>query len=304
MWFFMKIAIAGGSGFIGKALVDELIKEQHDIYILTRHPNKQESRPRVYQVGWLQPGAVPETCLVGLDVFINLAGESLNSGRWTKDRKRQIVESRIEAAREMHRILSVIPHKISCLINASAIGYYGTSHDEIFTEEFLESGHDFLAHTVKLWEEEASRSRFYCNRLLYTRFGLILGSKEGALPLMVLPYKLYAGGKMGRGTQWISWIHIEDAVRAIVYCLHQDGMQGPINVTAPNPVTMNDFGRTIGTVLSRPHWFPVPPFLLKAALGEKSMLVLEGQKVLPNKLMEAGFSFSHPTLKSALENLL
>lgn len=301
---FMKIAIAGGSGFVGTALIDELLKENHELYILTRHPDQHKKQKHIHYVGWLSAGASPERQLEDLDVFINLAGESLNSGRWSQERKRRIVESRVEASKEMNRILSKLPKKVSCLINASAVGYYGISEQETFTESSDSIGDDFLARTVKLWEKEGMKSSSYSERVVLTRFGVILGKKEGALPMMTLPYKLFGGGKIGKGSQWLSWIHIQDVARAIAFCIKNQHMQGPVNFTTPNPVQMDTFGKTIGAVMHRPHWFPVPPFLLKAALGEMSVLVLEGQKVLPDKLIQEEFSFSFPTLKMALEDIL
>lgn len=301
---FMKIAIAGGSGFVGTALIDELLKENHDIYILTRHPEKFKKQTNLTYIGWLTEEATPEMHLEGLDVFINLAGESLNSGRWTPERKRRIVESRIEASKEMNRIISILPSKVSVIINASAIGYYGISDDETFTETSESIGDDFLARTVQLWEKEAAKSRSYSKRLILTRFGVILGEKDGALPMMAFPYKLFGGGKIGKGNQWLSWIHIHDAVRAIIFSMNDARIEGPVNFTAPNPVQMDTFGKTIGTVLHRPHWLTVPPFFLKKLLGEMSILVLEGQNVLPTKLKEEGFTFSFPTLKEALQNIL
>ncbi|MGE7763138.1 TIGR01777 family oxidoreductase [Peribacillus sp. NPDC097895] len=300
----MKIAIAGGSGFVGTALIDELSKENHDIYILTRHPEKFNKQANLTYIGWLIDNAKPERHLEGIDVFINLAGESLSSGRWTPERKRRIVESRVEASKEMNRILSALPDKVSVIINASAIGFYGISDHETFTETSESIGDDFLSRTVKLWEKEASKSSPYSKRVVLTRFGVILGEKEGALPMMALPYKLFGGGKMGKGNQWLSWIHIHDVVRAIVFCMNDSRIEGPVNFTAPTPVPMNTFGKTIGAVLHRPHWFSVPPFILKTMMGEMSILVLEGQNVLPIKLKEEGFTFTFPTLKDALQNIL
>ncbi|MGE7877583.1 TIGR01777 family oxidoreductase [Peribacillus muralis] len=297
----MKIAIAGGSGFVGTALIDELLKENHDLYILTRHPEKYKKQPMLQYIGWLTENAKPENHLAGLDAFINLAGESLNEGRWTPERKRRIVESRVDACKEMNRILSSLPNKVSVIINASAIGYYGISDKDTFTETSESVGDDFLARTVKLWEKEAAKSRPYSNRVVLTRFGVILGENGGALPMMALPYKLFGGGKIGKGNQWLSWIHVQDVVRAISFCISEQGTEGPINFTAPTPVQMDAFGKTIGAVMHRPHWFPVPPIILKSVLGERSILVLEGQNVLPAKLIEQGFTFTFPSLKEALQ---
>ncbi|WP_110926482.1 TIGR01777 family oxidoreductase [Bacillus massiliglaciei] len=299
----MKIAIAGGSGFVGRELIRQL-SDEHFLYILTRNPDRFQNKQNVTYIGWLQEGTAPEDYLRDIDAFINLAGTSLNSGRWTQPRKREIVESRLEAAKEMNRILSQLDEKISVVINASAIGFYGTSEEQVFDESSESSGDDFLAKTVKLWEAEASKSRAYSRRVVLTRFGVILGKEEGALPSILLPYRLFAGGTVGNGRQWLSWIHIEDTAAAIHFCLTHPNIEGPVNLTSPSPSRMKDFGKTAGRILRRPHWLPVPSPALKAALGEKSILVLKGQKVLPKKLLDAQFPFRYPDLDSALKNLL
>ncbi|RFU69409.1 TIGR01777 family oxidoreductase [Bacillus sp. V59.32b] len=300
----MKIAIAGGSGFVGTALTGELLKEKHEVYILTRNPDKHIPDDAVRYVRWLRDGSHPEKDLEGIDVFMNLSGESLNSGRWTDDRKRRIVESRMQSSKEMVRILSQLQKKPKTVINASAIGYYGTSEVNTYTEETASDGDDFLSRTVQLWEKEAMKASSYTERIVLTRFGVILGEKEGALSSIVLPYKLFGGGKIGSGRQWMSWIHIKDVTRAIIFCMNHQDIQGQVNFTSPNPVHMDLFGRTVGKVLHRPHWFPVPAFMLSTLLGEMSVLVLEGQKVIPEKLLSHHFEFSYPDLSSALEDLL
>ncbi|MDQ0220863.1 TIGR01777 family protein [Peribacillus cavernae] len=300
----MKIAIAGGSGFIGTALTEELLKEKHEICILTRNPDKYVSHEQVRYVQWLSNGASPEEELEGIDVFINLAGESLNSGRWTAERKRRIVESRIQSSKEMTRILSQLLKKPETVINASAIGYYGNSEVITYTEDTRSEGDDFLANTVKIWEKEAMKAGSYTSRLVLTRFGVILGRKDGALPSIVLPYKLFAGGRIGSGRQWVSWIHIQDVTQAIIFCMKHKEIRGPVNFTAPHTKQMNDFGQSVGAVLHKPHWFPVPAFLLKRLLGEMSVLVLEGQKVLPEKLLNHQYPFIYPDLAPALKDLL
>ncbi|RFU62989.1 TIGR01777 family oxidoreductase [Peribacillus glennii] len=299
----MKIAISGGSGFIGTALTKALLKEKHELFILTRNPDRKNSSKSVQYVQWLADAAKPEAHLEGLDVFINLAGESLNSGRWTSERKRRIVESRVQSVNEIARILSLLEKQPETVINASAIGFYGTSEVEEFTEDTNSPGNDFLARTVNLWEKEASKVKPFTSRLVLARFGVILGKKEGALPRIAMPYKLFAGGKIGSGRQWMSWIHIEDVVRALMFCINDKDIQGPVNFVAPTPTKMDSFGRNVAEVLHKPHWFPVPSFLLKTVLGEMSVLVLEGQKIVPEKLVSHGFTFAYPELKPALEDL-
>lgn len=300
----MKIAIAGGSGFVGMALIQELRKENHEIYILTRNPENKKPITGVKYVKWLDQSASPENELAGIYAFINLSGESLNSGRWTDKRKRIIVESRVDTTKEMTRILSMLTEKPAVVIHASAIGYYGTSEKEVFTEKSGTIDEDFLSRTVQLWEKEAAKAKAYCGRLVFARFGVILGKSAGALPMMVTPYKLFAGGTIGTGRQWLSWIHVKDVARAILFCVNHEAIKGPVNFSAPFPQQMKEFGKTIGTVLHRPHWFPVPPFLLKTMLGEMSTLVLEGQKVIPDVLQHHEFTFAYPNLKAALHDLL
>ncbi|MEH7247963.1 TIGR01777 family oxidoreductase [Neobacillus niacini] len=298
----MKVVIAGGSGFIGQKLMDLLLAAGHSIVILTRKEKK--STTKVQYVKWLAEGAAPENDLKNADAFINLAGVSINDGRWTKNHQKQIYDSRMAATDELLRIIARLPEKPSVLINASAIGIYPASLENVYTENSTDTADDFLGKTVRDWENKAKQVVIHSMRSVFMRFGVVLGKEGGALPLMALPYKLFVGGKVGSGVQWVSWVHVNDVVRAIVFALENDQLSGPVNVTSPAPVRMNDFGKTIGAVLHRPHWFPVPSFVMKTVLGQKSALVLEGQHVFPQVLMEEGFEFKFPTLKSALEDLL
>lgn len=299
----MRIAIAGGTGFVGNALVKKLLEKKHEIFILTRNISHKQHSKNLNYVQWLNDDDSPEDVLESIDVFINLAGESINSGRWTEDRKKRILNSRITATKEVRRIISRLEEKPYTLINASAVGYYGTSQVETFTESSRKSGTDFLAETVRRWEEEAAKAEEFEVRTVFCRFGIILEKNDGALPRMALPYKLFAGGTVGSGSQWVSWIHLDDAVSGILYCIEHEQLQGPVNFTSPYPVTMKEFGQILGEVLNRPHWMPAPGFALKIALGEMSTLVLEGQKVLPEKLQSFGYEFLYPELKAALSDI-
>lgn len=301
--FPMRIAIAGGTGFVGSALVKRLLDKKNELFILTRNTANKNSSKNLNYVQWLNDDDLPEDALESIDVFINLAGESINSGRWTDERKKRILNSRITATREVLRIISRLEEKPYTLINASAVGYYGTSLNETFTESSRKSGTDFLAETVRRWEEEASQAEEFEVRTVFCRFGIILEKNDGALPRMALPYKLFAGGPVGTGDQWVSWIHLDDAVNGILHCIEHEQLEGPVNFTSPNPLTMKEFGKTLGDVLNRPHWLPAPGFALKIALGEMSTLVLEGQKVLPEKLQASGYDFLYPDLRSALRNI-
>ncbi|WP_433748193.1 TIGR01777 family oxidoreductase [Falsibacillus pallidus] len=299
----MKAAITGGTGFIGKALTHELMKANHEVIILTRHPDKYTSTDRVRYVKWMSEGADPAADLEGIDAFINLAGESINSGRWTEERKKRILDSRMKATDEVLRIIRSLNKKPGVLINASAIGIYPPDLNRTYTEESADKGDDFLAETVKKWEQKASAAEMDGVRTVFTRFGIILGKDNGALPKIAMPYKMFAGGKVGSGEQWMSWIHIQDVASAVLFCMEHDQMRGPVNLTAPHPLRMNEFGKILGDVLNRPHWIPAPAFALKLALGEMSILVLEGQKVMPEKLQNNGYSFHFPELEKALTDI-
>ena len=295
--------MTGGTGFVGHALINELTKKGHEIFILTRNGSNRENSSLITYVQWLNEGDQPSESLEGIDVFINLAGESINSGRWTKERKKKIIDSRIDATKEVLHILSHLQKKPQILINASAIGYYGISDTQTFTEKSSEFGTDFLAKTVQQWETEASKAREFNIRTVFCRFGIILDKADGALPRIALPYKLLAGGTVGSGNQWVSWIHLKDVIGGIEFTISNESIEGPVNFTAPAPVSMKEFGRTLGSVLQRPHWIPAPEFALKAALGEMSMLVLEGQRVVPEKLLSHGYSFAFENLHDALTDI-
>ncbi|BCB02757.1 TIGR01777 family oxidoreductase [Bacillus sp. KH172YL63] len=296
----MKIAVTGGTGFVGRALTEELLAHHHEVLILTRNPDKHEERPGVSYIKWLSDGAKPEESLEGIHAFINLAGESINSGRWTDERKKRILNSRITSTQEVLNVCKALKQKPSCLINASAIGTYPSSKTNTYTEASDERAEDFLGETVQIWEKEAEKVSGLGIRVAFSRFGIILGKDEGALPRIALPYKMFVGGTVGSGEQWMSWVHIKDIARALRFIAETESISGPVNVTAPSPVTMKEFGKTLGSVLGRPHWLPVPAFALKVAMGEMSALVLEGQKVLPSVLLEHGYQFEYPELHSAL----
>ncbi|MGH1287957.1 TIGR01777 family oxidoreductase [Bacillus toyonensis] len=297
----MKIAISGGTGFIGKYLSTFFIQKGYTVYILTRKNKIETSNPHLQYVQWTPD--LPTFPLSSIDIVINLAGESINS-RWTKKQKEAILNSRIQATRGLIKQLQALSTKPHTFINASAIGYYGTSETESFTEQQETPGNDFLAKTVFLWEQEACKARSLGIRTIYARFGVILGADGGALPKMLLPYQFYIGGTIGSGNQWLSWIHIDDVVRMIDFIIHKKEINGPLNITAPLPIRMKEFGETMATIMRKPHWLPVPSFMLHALLGEMSILVLEGQHVLPSKAIEHGYQYTFPAIDHALQNIL
>lgn len=299
----MKIVIAGGSGLVGKALSEFFSNNGDEVLILTRQLPTQSHSSNIRYVQWLTENSHPVASIEGADVLINLAGESINSGRWDEKRKASILKSRLEATSELLQIMNKLTKKPKAFINASAIGYYGTSESATFTEESQSVGEDFLAETVKQWETLALNAEEFGVRTVLCRLGIVLAKNGGALPKMALPYRLFAGGKLGKGSQWVSWIHIEDVARAIFFVIQNELIRGPVNFISPNPVSMNQFGQELSKILHRPHWIPTPEIALKLLLGEMSMLMLEGQKVLPQKLLKHDFSFQYPTLDKALDNI-
>lgn len=297
----MKIAITGGTGFAGKEMTDLFRQSGHEIFILTRSP--KPSNNGIHYIEWLTENAEPERELEGIDALVNLAGSSINDGRWDEEQQKLIYSSRVEATTEVLRIIRALDQKPKVLVNASAVGIYPASTEKSYKEESNERGEDFLAETVIEWERLANEAKDEGVRVALSRFGIILGKKDGALPLMALPYKLFGGGTVGSGRQWLSWIHIHDVARAILFAIETDDFEGPFNVTAPYPKRMKEFGKEIAYALKRPHWFPVPEVAMKLALGDKSRLVLEGQRVLPEVLKQHGFEFAYPDLRSALADI-
>ena len=299
----MHVVIAGGSGFVGKALQEKLVKEGHIVTILTRSPEKISPTKQLRAVEWLSDNSEPERHLGKVDAIINLAGESINGIRWTKKKKGLILQSRMVATKEIIRIISKLDEKPRALINASAVGYYGMSETETFTEESNSAAEGFLASVVRKWEKEASAAEQIGVRTVFARLGIVLG-QGGALPLMALPYKLGAGGTVGSGKQWLSWVHVSDVAGMIQFAIEHPEISGPINVTAPEPAKMKEFGKTIGHVLHRPHWLPVPSFAMKTLLGEMSEMLLCGQRAIPKKAVEYGYEFQFPVLEGALRDSL
>ncbi|WP_332646235.1 TIGR01777 family oxidoreductase [Lysinibacillus sp. 54212] len=296
----MKIAISGGTGFVGKRLVEKLKRLGATVFVLTRGTEKTVDG--VQYITWMNgKHTIPE--LEGIDAFINLAGVSLNEGRWTVARKNDIFKSRMDTTNEVLRIFDSLSARPKVYINASAIGIYPTSTTAIYTEQSVEVANDFLGRTVSDWEQKALQAEQLGIRTCLARFGVILGRDSGALPLIALPYKLFVGGTVGSGEQWLSWIHVDDVCEAILHLVNTPELYGPINFTSPNAKRMKQFGKIVGNALHRPHWLPVPSLALKLALGEKSQLVLEGQYVVPEKLLSSGFQFKFSSLEDAIIDL-
>lgn len=306
----MKVALFGGTGFIGRNLTEELLADGYEVKIVTRSLDKAGKFIGQYAPGkeikavkWdpaLPLSAVPE--LKDTEAIVNLAGESIGSRRWTDPVKQEILDSRVKTTQAIVSAINdgdIQPH---VFINASAVGYYGPCGDTA-VDESRDPGTDFLAQVCQTWENEAYQVKNPGTRVATLRTGLVLGT-EGALNKMLLPFKLFLGGPLGSGKQWLSWIHITDLVRLIHYIIEHRELSGPVNGTAPEPVTMKTFCGTLGEVLERPSWLPVPEPALKVALGQMSEMLLHGQRALPQKALDAGFEFRYPALKPALQNIL
>lgn len=293
----LNILITGGTGFIGRNLIKSFQANNHRSYILTRFPdNYTDTNDEIY-ISYDHPVAQLPT----IHAVINLAGESL-FGYWSKKKREAILNSRIDTTNNVIEIIKKLHKRPDVFISGSAVGYYGTSEDLMFTEVTEKPGEDFLASVVVQWEKYAKQVEEMGIRTVYTRFGVVLGV-DGALPYMSLPVKLFAGGKIGDGEQWISWIHIEDAIKLINFCIANEHINGSVNITAPNPRRNKDLMKKLAKVLKRPYWFPTPSPLIHAVMGEMSQLITKGQYVLPNKSLDAGFQFSYPNLEEALKEI-
>jgi uncharacterized protein len=301
----MKIAIAGATGFVGSRLVERLQTQGHEILILTRNPQQASTRfPQAQVVGYNPIGSGEwQQSISGCDAVINLAGEPIAEKRWTSAQKQTILDSRHIGTQKIVEAINSASVKPQVLINASAIGYYGTSETSKFTET-SPAGNDFLAEVCTKWETAAQAVTVSGTRLVILRLGIVLGENGGALGKMLAPFSAFVGGPIGSGKQWFSWIHRDDLVKMIIAAIEDPQMQGVYNATAPNPVTMTDFAATLGTVMNRPSWLPVPNFALEALLGEGAIVVLQGQQVVPTHPLAQGFEFQYPTLKPALAAIL
>jgi uncharacterized protein len=305
----MKVAITGATGFVGSCLVERLQKEDMSVVVLTRntaHAQKvfpSTAFPKV-EIAAYTPTASGswQNGIAACDGVVNLAGEPIGEGRWTPERKQEILNSRKLVTQKIVEAIANANPKPSVLVNASAIGYYGTSETDTFNEGSL-SGNDFLAQVCQTWETEAQKVTDAGVRLVILRLGIVLGT-GGVLGKMITPFKLFAGGPIGSGRQWFSWIHVEDLVNLILQALTKPEMHGVYNATAPHPVRMEDLSKTMGRVMNRPSWLPVPSIAIEALLGEGAIVVLEGQQVIPNRTQASGFEYKYPDLEAALRQIL
>lgn len=302
----MRIVISGGTGFIGRALCVSLCHDGHQVSVLTRNTDTAQRTcgPTVTTIEWNGREAAPiASCLEDADAVINLAGAPIADGRWTDARKQLLMDSRILATRSLVDALSHCSSQSRTLITASGIGYYGASDDRVL-DEGSQRGQGFLADLCVAWEAEALRAQEFGVRVVTLRTGMVLEKDGGALPKMVLPFRLFTGGPILPGTQWVSWIHREDHIGMIRWTLTAPTVSGPVNAVAPEPVTMSQFCETLGQSLHRPSWLPVPGFILNMALGELATLMTTGQRIHPERALSGGYVFHYKRLAPALQHIL
>ncbi|PON82753.1 Epimerase family protein SDR39U [Trema orientale] len=301
----MTVSITGATGFIGKRLVQRLHADNHSIHVLTRSRSKAELIFPVRDFPGIKIAEEPEwkDCIQGSDGIVNLAGLPIST-RWSSEIKKEIKTSRIGVTSKIVELINDSPDGVrpTVLVSATAVGYYGTSKTQVFDEK-SPSGNDYLAEVCREWEGTALKVNKNV-RVALIRIGVVLGKDGGALAKMIPLFMMFAGGPLGSGNQWFSWIHLDDIVNLIYEALSNPSYKGVINGTAPNPVRLSEMCDHLGNVMGRPSWLPVPDFALKAVLGEGASVVLEGQRVLPAKAKELGFSFKYPYVKDALKAIL
>ncbi|MGA7122701.1 MAG: TIGR01777 family oxidoreductase [Polyangiaceae bacterium] len=288
----MRILLTGGTGFIGAAVARALRERRDDVVIVSRGNNGD--------ITWEGVEAEVERA----DAVVHLAGEPIAAGRWTAGRLERIRASRVDTTAQIARAIANGARKPRVLVSASAIGIYGTRLDDELVDESAKPADDELARICVAWEAAAEPARGAGVRVVHPRIGVVLGREGGALSKMTMPFRWFIGGPLGSGAQWMSWIHHRDVVRSILFAIEQDSLAGPVDVVAPNPVTMNDFARSLGRALGRPAAMRAPAFALRLALGGGlAQVVLTGQRVSSAKLQRAGFRFQFPDLADALAEL-
>jgi uncharacterized protein (TIGR01777 family) len=299
----MRILVSGSTGFLGTALVKTLEEQGHTVVRLVRPATAPKEVAGVHSqaVAW-DPvaGLFDAAGAEGAEALIHLAGASIAGGRWNASRKELLRTSRIDATRNLMGALAKLQRPPRVIVAASAVGYYGSRGDETLTEEST-PGNDLLAGLCREWEAETARGAEFGARVVSMRFGIVLAAHGGALGQMALPFKLGAGGRLGDGRQWMSWLTLREAVSIIQFALATSGLAGPVNAVTPNPVQNKEFTSVLAKTLHRPALFPAPAFALRLALGEMAdALLLGSQKVMPSKLAAAGYPFLQPNLASAL----
>jgi hypothetical protein len=301
----MRVIITGGTGLIGRQLAANLHQDKHEVIVLSRNPNQPAKLPAGVRVerwdgrsaaGW---GRWAD----GAGAIVNLAGAGIADSRWSDERKREIIASRVDAGKAVVDAVQAASVKPSVVIQSSAVGYYGSRGGETLTEE-SQPGNDFLADVCIQWEQSTEAVEAQGVRRAVIRTGIVLSTEGGALPKMLLPFKFFAGGKLGSGQQYFPWIHMADEVAAIRFLIDNDQASGPFNLAAPNPPTNADFVKAVGQAMGRPSVMPAPGFALKTAFGEMSTVLLDGQRAEPQRLLSLGYRFRFTDPVAALKDVL
>ena len=294
----MRVLITGASGLIGTALQKSFAEKGYEMLLASRKETSDEQH-----IQWsIEDGFADPEKLEGIDAVVHLAGESVSGLRWTEDKKKGIRDSRVLGTRNVVDAISKLKHKPKVFVAASAIGFYGERGDDEVTESSA-AGDNFLAEVSKAWESESRRAEDAGIRTVLLRTGIVLSKDGGALATMLTPFKLGVGGVVGSGKQWMSWISLDDHVAVINFAIENENLRGAVNAVSPNPVTNQEFTKTLGEVLYRPTFLPLPEFAVSMVFGEMGdALLLASTKVLPKRLEDAGFEFKYPELKAAIQN--
>ena len=295
------ILLTGGTGLIGKQLTEHLLIKGYQVSHLSRSPGTDA---RVATYLWdIKKGQIDEHCIDGVDIIIHLAGSAIADGRWTEQRKKDIIESRTKSIELVYSVLKKNSHNVKSVISASGVGYYSDRGNDVMTETCAPA-HDFMGVCCVAWENAVSEGEKLGLRIVKFRTGVVLSKDGGALPKIAAPVKLGVGAALGSGKQWMPWIHEQDVIYMYMFAIEHDELSGAFNMVAPEPVTNKQFTKAIAKVLHRPFWMPnVPAFALKLALGEMSTVVLGSTNASAKKIKAAGFSFSYPELTEALKDI-
>lgn len=294
-----KIAIAGGTGLIGKKLAMRLHEMNYEIIIISRGVSANKFDIPVKFIGWDSQTFFEE--LEGLYGIVNLAGANIGQ-KWTSDYKQEIIQSRVVPTQKLAKLVNELNNPPKVFFSMSAVGFYGDTGDKVVTEE-SKAGNNFLSLVCTRWESEAYKAKDK-TRLVVGRTGIVLDKDGGALNKLLTSFKSYIGGALGSGKQWMPWIHIDDVVNMIIWAIENENLEGAFNIVSNNPVRMDDFAKTLGKVMNKPSFFRVPAFVIKALMGESSTIILDGNKVIPTKANELGYEFRFNNLENALKDLL
>ncbi len=300
----MKVILAGGSGLIGRYFSRRLLQNGHQVWILSRNPQGQLLPTGAVGLRW--DGKTPQgwwQLLEEMDVVVNLTGENLAGGLWTEGRKQRFLSSRVDAGKAIVEAVRMAARRPKVLLQSSGIGYYGLSGDHVVSED-TPPGEDFMAKLCVQWEDSTRAVEELGVRRVIIRNSPVFTNESLILKMFLLPFRMFVGGRLGSGRQWVPWIHLDDQIGAMLHLIENEDCRGPYNLAAPEVLRNADFGKTIARVLRRPYWFPVPAFALRLAIGEMSQMVLAGQRADSSRLVESGYTFKYPALAEALTQIV